>query len=282
MQDLGRKSRARVASGRALRAGLERLQALDPSRLGLPSRAGASVPAGFVCVYRARNAAVLAELLSGLPDGATVRLWCLDTPPAGLAACTVGSGPGTRFSLLNALVATIPAASRTAGLILSDDDYAFRVGSLEQLLAMGPPFALDVWQPGHSASSWVSYPFVRRRTNTCLRRTTFVEQGPVVVLSAAAQEVLLPLPEDLGMGWGAEVRWTGLALERDLRMAIVDATSIDHLTQPGVAYDRSAEFDQLSALLAEGGHARVEVLQRELERVRPRAARGRVRAHRAA
>jgi hypothetical protein len=256
-----------------LRAALERVQSLDPSRTALPRRTGRALPAGLVCVYRSRNAAVVSSLLAGLPSGVTVRLWCLDTPPAALQDLTVGSGPGTRFALLNALVETIPAPDRVAGLVLCDDDYVFRVGSLEQLLRTGPAFGLDVWQPGHSASSWVSYPFVRRRANTFLRRTTFVEQGPVVVLSARAQELLLPLPEDLGMGWGVEVRWTDTAAAHQLGMAIVDAASIRHLSPPGVAYDRAAESAQLAATLAAGSRARVEDLQQEVHRVTPGAAR---------
>ena len=167
---------------------------------------------------------------------------------------------------MNRLIDTIPRSERLNGLVLSDDDYSFRVGSLRQLVAAGHALSLDMWQPAHCASSWVSYPFVRRCTGTVLRRTTFVEQGPVLVLSARAQRALLPLPEDLGMGWGAEIRWADAIAASGLRLAIIDALAIQHLVARE-GYDRNDQRIQLNLILGEAGIPSVEHLQHEHSRV---------------
>jgi hypothetical protein len=99
-----------------------------------------------------------------------------------------------------------------------------------------------------------------------LRRTTFVEQGPVLVLSARAQRALLPLPEDLGMGWGAEIRWADAIAASGLRLAIIDALAIQHL-MAGEGYDRNEQRIQLSLILDEAGIPSVEHMQHEHSRV---------------
>jgi hypothetical protein len=241
-------------------------QVLDPSRLALPRPDPELGAVALVAVYRFRHASRLAALLQQLGPGTTVRLWCLDEPAEALRAVTVGQGPGTRFELLNRLVAGLPEPLRRDGLIVSDDDYSFRVGDLHQLLAAGRRLGLDVWQPAHDRSSFANFAFVRRRPGVVWRRTTFVEQGPVLVLSAAAQAVLLPLREDIGMGWGVEIGWARLAAEHALRLGIVDALAIHHLPPVG-GYDRVAEAARLRLMLDNAGLEKLEHLQQELGRV---------------
>ena len=241
-------------------------QLLDPSRLALTSGRQEWGSVALVAVYRARHAERLRRLVQQLHRDATVRLWCLDEPPAQLRDMTYGSGPGVRFTLLNALIDTIPRAQRRDCLLLSDDDYSFLVGSLPQLVSAGQVFGLDLWQPAHARSSSISYTFVRRRVGTVLRRTTFVEQGPVVALSARAQDVLLPLPEDLGMGWGAEVRWMDRVRDHRLRLGIVDALAIHHALSE--SYDKSAQLHQLQAVLDEAGIASLDDIQHVCSRLR--------------
>jgi hypothetical protein len=219
-----------------------------------------------VAVYRLRHASRLAALLQQLGPGITVRLWCLDEPAEALRPVTVGQGPGTRFELLNRLIASVPESLRRDGLIVSDDDYSFRVGNLHQLVAAGTRLGLDVWQPAHSRTSFANFAFVRRRPGVVLRLTTFVEQGPVLVLSAAAQAVLLPFREDIGMGWGVEIGWTRLAEQHGLRLGIVDALVIDHLPPVG-EYDRDVEGARLRRSLDDAGLERVEQLQQEVGRL---------------
>jgi hypothetical protein len=102
-----------------------------------------------------------------------------------------------------------------------------------------------------------------------LRRTSFVEQGPVVALSARAQQALLPLPEDLGMAWGVEIRWRRLCAQHELGVGIVDALAIRHLP-PAAGYDRESQVAQLSLMLEAAGYSSVQDLQQEQSRVRLR------------
>jgi len=245
-------------------------QRLDPSRFGLAGAGREDGPVAFVAVYRLRHAHRVVDLVQQLGPHVTVRLWSLDEPADSLATWTVGVGPGTRFQLLNRLIATIPEPLRRRGLIVSDDDYGFTVGGLAELVAAGPLLDLDVWQPAHGRTSFANFAFLRRRAGVVIRQTTFVEQGPVLVLSARAQGVLLPLPEDIGMGWGVEVRWAPLVAQHGLRLGIVDALAIRHLPPTG-GYDRDVEAAQLRALLDEAGLEAVEDLQQEVSRVGLRA-----------
>ena len=221
-----------VAVRRTAKFMIAATQKLDPSRLALPNSQLDRGSVALVAVYRRKHLGRMRRLLAQLDQDVTVRLWCLDEPPDTLRHLTLGHGPGVRFKLLNDLINTIPAAKRRDGLVLSDDDYSFRVGTLPQLLTAGQALRLDMWQPAHDRSSFASFPFVRRQTATVLRRTTFVEQGPVLVLSARAQELLLPLPEDLGMAWGVEVRWAEVVKKYGLRLGIVDALAIHHFPPP--------------------------------------------------
>jgi hypothetical protein len=241
-------------------------QVVDPSRLALPASSSPVRAVAFIAVYRHRHARRLARLVRQLGPTPTVRLWCLDEPAEFLEQFTVGQGPGTRFALLNRLVEMVPEPLRRDGLIVSDDDYDFRVGNLRQLAVVGRVAGLDVWQPAHGRTSYVNLRFVRRRPGVVLRRTTFVEQGPVLCLSAHAQAVLLPFPENMGMGWGVEIGWCRLAAEHGLRLGIVDALVIRHLPPVG-GYDRGVEAAQLRLMLEQAGFGGIEELQQELERV---------------
>jgi hypothetical protein len=264
---VSRKLPLPVALRRAVTASITAAQLLDPSRLALTSRRHGWESVALVAVYRARHAERLSRLLQQLHPDVTIRLWCLDEPPAQLRDVTDGRGPGVRFKLLNSLIDTIPRAQRADGLVLSDDDYSFLVGSLPQLITAGQAFGLDLWQPAHARSSSISFPFVRRRVATVVRRTTFVEQGPVVALSARAQNILLPLPEDLGMGWGVEVRWADAIRDHRLLLGIVDALAIHHLAS-SESYDKSAQLHQLHAILDQAGIPSLDHIQQEYSRSR--------------
>lgn len=227
----------------------------------------------LVAVYRARHAERMRRLIEDLGPSVSVRLWCLDNPSEALLPYTIGAGPGVRFALLNRLIDTVPQRDRRGGLVLSDDDYSFRVGTLRQLVTAGRALDLDVWQPAHDRSSWIDLAFLRRRTGVVMRRTTFVEQGPVLVLSARAQEVMLPLPEDLGMGWGVEVRWSQLPGFTSLRLGILDAVAIHHERPGGGSYDRSEQHRQLRRMLDDAGMSSIRDLQQEHSRIGPREGR---------
>lgn len=252
--------------GAVRRAVIESLQRLDPSRAGLSLLAdGAGV--AVIGVYRTANVGRVCAALRDLPDGVEVRLWALDAVAPALAAATAGHGPGIRCALLNRLIRTLPPGAAARALVLLDDDVEFVVGDLGRLVATGDLHQLDLWQPAHTATSHASFGFVRRRWLSVVRTTSFVEQGPVVVLSDRAQQALLPLPEDLGMAWGVEMRWATSAERAGLRLGILDAAGLRHVTPGGAAYDRDEQEQVLAAELASAGLFHITDAHRELGRV---------------
>lgn len=256
--------RRRLRPARAIvRRALDRL---DPARLALRGPDEDAGPVAIACIYRSGNADVVRALLAGLPSGATVRLWSLDDVPRDLAGATTGTGPGTRFQLLNRLVATIPPHARSGALVLCDDDVRFVVGGVAGLVRVGRRLGFDLYQPAHSQVSYASYPSVRKQRLVVARETGWVEQGPVLALSPRAQELVLPLPEDVGMGWGVDIRWARLAGEHGMALGIVDAAVVWHLVPPAGGYDTTTEIARVEEELRRSGASSIAELQRDHRR----------------
>jgi hypothetical protein len=216
-------------------------------------------------VYRRANTRQVRDLLAPLPNNAEVRLWALDESDPALERHTVGAGPGGRWQHLGVLIDALPADIDP--LVIVDDDVRFVVGDLVHLVRAGRAAALDVYQPAHSSASKTSFLFVRKQLLSFARRSLFVEQGPVLALSARARDVLLPPPDHEGMGWGIEARWSELAVAHDLSLGIVDAVTIRHLGPPGESYDMEAELARLRVELAARGLDDLRDLHVELERI---------------
>jgi hypothetical protein len=260
--------RARAAGDAALRPGLDparaerdlftdakwRLRsaanALDPTAWratrmwgGPPPEAGA-----LVCIYRERYVPVVQRLVTEAQDlGLAVALWALDGVSEPLSGVTLGTGPGRRLALLNRLYEAV--APRLRGpLVFSDDDVVFVRGGLGRLLRAVTHCGFAIAQPAHAAGSQMSYEFTRVRPLTLARRTTFVEIGPMVVVSESWRHRVLPFPDDFGMGWGLDLLWHDLARE-GCQLGIVDAVTIRHLATPGAAYDTDVEQQRLVALM---------------------------------
>jgi hypothetical protein len=111
-----------------------------------------------------------------------------------------------------------------------------------------------------------SWTFVRRRPLAFARETGFVEQGPLVVLSARAQEALLPFPEDQGMAWGIEAHWRADARRHGLRQGIVDAVGVRHLGAVASQYDRREQERALGRALRAAGISDMREIQETLVR----------------
>ena len=203
-------------------------------------------PVALISVYRAKHAPVLEQLLRRLPPDSEVALWALDEPSSALERRTVGSGPGTRTELLNRLSRHV-TADRT--LLVADDDVAISGRDLRLFLRASRAAGLDLAQPAHLARSYTSWPFVRQRLFTYVRLTRFVEQGPLMALSPRGVRECFPLPEELGMGWGLEALWARLADGR-LRLGIVDAAGMRHLSPVSAGYDRGEQEARGRATLA--------------------------------
>jgi hypothetical protein len=203
------------------------------------------------CIYRRRNVAILHRLIDSVPI-ARARLWSLDQVDAQLSDSTVGVGPGTRTELLNQLSYSEEGTDRW--LLITDDDVRLPRGQLRRFLRLAVQAALDVSQPAHLPRSYANWKFNRQRLIPLVRSTRFVEQGPMVLLSPKARRACLPFPEELGMGWGLEAHFA-TAADASLRLGIVDAVGMRHLSPVADSYDRETSDETGRKALDQAGFA---------------------------
>jgi GT2 family glycosyltransferase len=159
--------------------------------------------------------------------------------------------PGSRgkFENLNALLATHTLAGHD-WLLVVDDDVALPHGFLDAFLCAAERAGLRLAQPAHRLHSHAAWAITRRRAGSTVRETTFVEIGPVTAFHRDVFDALLPFPEGLRMGWGLDVHWAAVALERGWPIGVVDATPIGHTLRPaGDAYPRAAAEAEARAFL---------------------------------
>jgi hypothetical protein len=213
----------------------------------------------FASIYRARNSAIIERILATRDDRWEVHLWALDGVTQALGDVTRGTGKGWKFELLQRLLDDFPP-SPSAWVILSDDDYRFRRGSLGDLLALAQTANLDLAQPAHRRFVNASHDFNLVRPRVIARRTHFVEIGPLVVMSPTGQAELLPFPP-AEMGWGVEAPWGVASQEGRIVAGIVDAVTIEHLGRVAGDYDRSAAFAELDRFVDEAGLTSLRDLQ---------------------
>ena len=241
------------------------VHAVDPTRLRLREfDRGASRDAGLVCVYRSENSPIVVELVNqALELEMAVALWALDSPIASLAERTVGCGPGSRLQLLNRLCNLLPA-SAAGQLVVCDDDIMFERGGLRELLALTKACHFGLAQPAHAPRSYVNHAITRARPLTLARVTTYVESGPVVVISPEWRSRVLPFPEELGMGWGVDLVWSDLQ-KVGCRLGIVDGVSLRHLAPAARGYDVGPEAERLRAMMKTRGIESLHAFQRTLD-----------------
>jgi hypothetical protein len=224
--------------------------------------------AAVYSVYRRRNAAVLERLLApALARNWTVALWALDEPDPKLAGLTIGSGPGTKFELVNRLLAARPPNPQQP-VIVADDDAVFVRGSLASFLETMAAAQLDLAQPAHVLRSNISHRITWMRPLSRARLTSFVEIGPIFAVAAGWRDRVLPFPDDVGMGWGLELQWIDLR-DEGCRLGIVDSTRVRHLSRFATAYAPDEEIERLTRLLEERGAPGWAGLRRTLATWRP-------------
>jgi hypothetical protein len=159
---------------------------------------------------------------------------------------------GGKLANLNRLLDRAPPAGADWVLIL-DDDVALGRRFLDRMLLLAERFELDLAQPALSHTSHTAWPVTRRR-GYLLRRTRFVEMGPVLLIRRHALAELVPFPQQ-GMGWGACLHWAAVAERRGWRLGIADAVPVRHdLRPPASGYDRAAAREAGAALLREREH----------------------------
>jgi hypothetical protein len=220
----------------------------------------------ILSVYRRRNARVLERLLNpALETGWQVALWALDEQDPSLSSYTHGRGPGTKFDLVNGLLAH---TDQPGTVVVADDDFEFVRGDILSFAALANQAGLGLAQPAHVLRSNISHRITWRRPLSRARLTSFVEIGPVFVVSPSWRDAVLPFPNGIGMGWGLELDWMDLR-PRGLRLGIVDATPIRHLSAVGSGYESNREWDLLMKRLEERGNPGWKGLRKTLETWRP-------------
>jgi hypothetical protein len=144
-----------------------------------------------------------------------------DKAPA-LSDHTVATGlSGGKFPNLNALV------DDADWLVVVDDDVDLPARFLDRFLALCEHFDLALAQPAQTLASHAAWPHARRRARVLVRETLFVEIGPVTAFRRDAAAALTPFP-DLRYGWGLDLAWSAVALERRWRLGIADAVAVRH------------------------------------------------------
>jgi hypothetical protein len=175
----------------------------------------------------------------------------------------IDTGGRGKFENLNLLLARNDLQEYDWVLIL-DDDVQLPKGFLDAFLFLAERFGLDLAQPAHLARSHAAWPLTRRRAESVVRQTGYVEIGPVVAMRATTFDVLLPFPE-LRAGWGLDAHWAALAQSQGWRLGIVDATPIRHqLRRIAAFYDRGEAVAEGRRFLAERAYVKASDSQRTL------------------
>jgi hypothetical protein len=211
-------------------------------------------PSTMLCIYRARNQASVTGLVEqAKQQGMNIALWALDNPLPELSAYTLGCGPGPKMDLLNRLWQAV-ACDDCDQLVIADDDISFTRGSLDQLLRATITCEFGIAQPAHDWASTSTYSMNRRRPFLLARQTTFVEPGPLFVVTQPWIDQVVPFPENFGMGWGLWVLWLKLQA-KGCKLGVIDCVTVNHPSPTGREYAsaRGVETHRLHSLLHEQG-----------------------------
>lgn len=221
-----------------------------------------------LCVYRYRNASTLFRCVSECAErGWEVRLWALDRIHPDLEPYSRGAGVGARSPLLNSLVAGIDLDGFD-WVIIMDDDFAFRRGSLASFLAVAEAAGISLAQPARAYGPYRTFPLINCNLLSVARLTSYVEIGPIVAVDRRWASKLLPFPAGFAMGWGLDLLWSDLR-KQGLRPGVIDWVTIDHLSPVGTTYDNSPEKQRLAKMLQDRGFNTIEELQKTLAVWRP-------------
>jgi hypothetical protein len=135
--------------------------------------------------------------------------------------------------------------------VVVDDDVALPPRFLDRLVAACEDASLDLAQPAQTLMSHAAWPVTRRRGGRAVRRTRFVEIGPVTAMSREVARELMPFPE-LRYGWGLDAHWAAIAEQRGWRLGIVDALPVRHEHAPvAAAYSSEEAIEEARRFLAE-------------------------------
>lgn len=217
--------------------------------LPLPFLEKSDAPVVAVCAYRSKNAHFVETMIGQLPSRTDVRLHALDSIPPSLADKTVGQGKLLRTDALKSLLESSPIPE-DGWVVIFDDDATFARSAPSKFLDIAKSAGLDLAGPAIEVGQPFSHDHTQVRPASVARTVQFVEIGPVVAMSPRAVQVLLPLPEDFGMGWGLDVEWTQAP---NITRGYVDATPILHHGKVGASYNSEVERKRLEEILESYG-----------------------------
>ena len=158
-----------------------------------------------------------------------------------------GSGLG-KFQNLNRALESAPEADWT---LVVDDDVALPRRFLDRFIGVCEATGLQLAQPAQTRRSHSAWKVTRRRPLSLVRRTRFVEIGPVTAFAAGPAAELLPFP-DVRFGWGLDLHWAALAERRGWAAGIVDGTPVRHEDAPPAAAYGHEEAKAEAARFLEG------------------------------
>ena len=146
--------------------------------------------------------------------------------------------PVGKFDNINTALAGHDLA-RYDWLLIVDDDIDVPDGFLDLLLYFAYTCCLQLSQPAHRFLSHASFRVTERHWGSLVRRTGFVEIGPISLLRRDTFAELLPFPS-LRWAWGLDFFWADVAKRNGWKIGVVDAVPIRHLRPVGRSYDGSA------------------------------------------
>jgi hypothetical protein len=120
-------------------------------------------------------------------------------------------------------------------LLITDDDVEVPDNFLNDLIEYATRCELHIAQPAHRFLSFSTFKVTRRHWNSLVRRTNFVEIGPVTLLHRSVFASILPFPA-LRWAWGLDFHWAHLAWQRNWRLGVVDAVPLRHLRPIAESY----------------------------------------------
>jgi hypothetical protein len=267
------RSRARVADvldDAALWARLVPPRLMRAARAAEPG--GPVLVLGLYSGELAQLAARTVEELGSARRRVSFALGALDDPLPALAPHTRAEGLRGRgkFENLNFLLerGIERQASEAEWVLVVDDDVELPSGFLDGALFLTERFGFQLAQPALRHTSHAAWAVGRRTRGLVARLARMVEIGPLTIFHRSVLPTLLPFPP-LRMGWGLDLHWGALALERGWRLGILDAVPIRHearVTASG--YDRAAAVEELRAFLSGRPHLERDQVLTVVERYR--------------
>ena len=215
------------------------LDALCDARLAVPLRralrASSGVPSQHILIAAVRvpgREKALDDLIGTL--GRSTR--------HALTVAVAPMGERGKFDNINLAIAAHDLSKFDWVLIL-DDDIALPEHFLDLFVYFCRRDGLQLAMPAHRFLSHKTFSVTERHWGSVVRRTGFVEIGPLTLLHSSLFAALMPFPS-LRFAWGLDVFWSSEARRQGWRLGVVDATPIRHLRPIGQSYSGGLAMEE--------------------------------------